>query len=134
MIMENKNTSQKMELYCDRPASVWEETLPIGNGRKEVEVSLDSELKCTFEEQGTGIGFRREFRGDRRNRQHAGPGPGRGAEASAGAAETIFGRLCERTAHQREPGDFDLLGGRKVEGIPGAGYKRRSRWIILNWL
>ncbi len=31
--MENENISQKMELYYNRPASVWEETLPIGNGR-----------------------------------------------------------------------------------------------------
>lgn len=31
--MEDRNTSQKMELYYDRPVSVWEETIPIGNGR-----------------------------------------------------------------------------------------------------
>lgn len=33
MEMEDSNMSQKMELYYDRPASVWEETIPIGNGR-----------------------------------------------------------------------------------------------------
>lgn len=31
--MEREQATQKLELYYDHPATVWEETLPIGNGR-----------------------------------------------------------------------------------------------------
>ncbi len=33
MTMERERATQKLELYYNQPATVWEETLPIGNGR-----------------------------------------------------------------------------------------------------